>query len=71
MKMKKTFAVDGMKCMHCKANVENALQSLKGVNAAEVDLDKKNVTVDYDEKIVSVNDFQRVVSESGNYELVG
>ncbi len=44
----KTFNVNGMKCMHCKANVENAIQSLDGVQCALADIEAKNVKVDYD-----------------------
>ena len=35
----KTFNVNGMKCVHCKANVENAIQSLVGVQHAEANLE--------------------------------
>ena len=34
------FAVSGMKCVHCKANVENALKSLNGVKSAEANIEK-------------------------------
>ena len=30
------YAVSGMKCVHCKANVENALKALNGVVSAEL-----------------------------------
>lgn len=39
------FPVNGMSCGHCKAAVEKALMSLKGVKSAEVDLAKKSVRV--------------------------
>lgn len=29
--------IEGMKCMHCKASVENALKSIPGVRDAEAD----------------------------------
>ena len=47
------FAVSGMKCVHCKANVENALKSLNGVKSAEANLEKANVNVEYDESVVT------------------
>ena len=47
---KNVYAVSGMKCVHCKANVENALKTLNGVASAEANLDEANVTVEYDEK---------------------
>ena len=33
---KNVYAVSGMKCVHCKANVENALKALNGVVSAEL-----------------------------------
>lgn len=37
--------IDGMKCMHCKASVEKALQAVPGVTAAEVDLEAKTAKI--------------------------
>lgn len=67
--MKKTYTVNGMKCVHCKANVENAIKALAGVNEAEADLAEKNVTVDFDENTVNFNDIKKVVENCGKYEL--
>lgn len=52
---KNVFAVNGMKCVHCKVNVENALKAVTGVQAAEASLDDANVTVEYDENAVTLN----------------
>ena len=35
---KREFKVDGMMCNHCRANVENAIQSVEGVTEVTVDL---------------------------------
>ncbi len=43
--MKKIIAVEGMHCQHCQASVEKALSQIDGVEAAKVDLAKKNATV--------------------------
>lgn len=43
--MEKILVVDGMKCGHCKASVESALNELAGVDFAEVNLDTKEVVV--------------------------
>ena len=43
---KKIFSVNGMKCVHCKANVENAIKCINGVNDAVADIDAKSVTVE-------------------------
>lgn len=66
---KKTFEVSGMKCEHCKANVENALTALNGVVSAQADLEKHQVTVAYDETAVRPAAFKQAVDDSGSYEL--
>ena len=40
-----SFTVEGMMCNNCKAHVEKALLSLKGVKSAEASVENKNVTV--------------------------
>ena len=66
---KKIFSVSGMKCVHCKANVENAIKALNGVNDAVADIDAKNVAVDFDESVVNDSDIKDAVDNSGRYEL--
>ena len=61
--------VEGMTCNHCKAAVENAIRQLSGVESANVDLQKKTVTVQYDESQVSVQQMKEAISEEG-YEVV-
>ena len=46
--MKQTLTVEGMSCVHCKNAVEKAVKGLPGVVAAEVNLEKKSLTVEYD-----------------------
>lgn len=67
--MEKTFTVNGMKCPHCKANVENALKGLAGVNDAVVSLAGHSVDVDYDEKRVTVGQMKEAVDNAGHYEF--
>lgn len=43
--MEKKMVIEGMKCMHCKASVEKALQAVQGVTAAEVDLEAKTAKI--------------------------
>ena len=43
--MEKTMAVEGMKCMHCKASVEKALKAVDGVLDAEADLESKTAVI--------------------------
>ena len=66
---KKIFSVNGMKCVHCKANVENAIKCINGVNDAVADIDAKSVTVDFDDTVVFDTDIKNVVENSGRYEL--
>ena len=40
-----TIRVEGMKCNHCKANVEKAINSIDGVQLAEADLATKTVSI--------------------------
>jgi copper chaperone len=66
---KKIFSVDGMKCVHCKANVENAIKSINGVYDAVADIETKNVTVDFNDALVCDNDIKCAVENSGRYKL--
>ena len=42
--MNKTMKIEGMMCVHCKANVEKALNAIPGVTA-QVDLDAGTAAV--------------------------
>lgn len=66
---KKIFAVSGMKCVHCKANVENAIQTLDGVTSVEANIDEKNVAVDYDDAKLTPEQIKEAVEDAGRYEL--
>ena len=52
--MKKTLKVSGMMCQHCRARVENALNSIEGVKAsvtleppaAEIESERDDLTTD-------------------------
>lgn len=66
---KSVFAVNGMKCVHCKVNVEKALKAVTGVQAAEASLDDANVTVEYDENAVTPERLKEAVEDSGRYEM--
>ena len=43
--MEKKMKIEGMKCMHCKANVEKALSAVPGVTGAEVNLEEKTAVI--------------------------
>ena len=43
--MEKKMKIEGMKCMHCKANVEKALSEVPGVAGAVVNLEEKTAVI--------------------------
>lgn len=67
--MNKTLVVNGMKCEHCKAHVEDALKGLCGVNAVEVSLSDHCVNVDFDENKVNVQTMKDAVEAAGRFEM--
>ena len=61
----KTMVIEGMMCMHCKAHVEKALNSIEGVTAT-VDLDNKTATITGD---VADEILKKAVTDAG-YEVI-
>lgn len=69
--IKKIFKVKGMKCQHCKTNIEKAVKKLEYVSNAEVDLEKGSLTIEYDESvIVSNKQIKEAVEGVGRFELI-
>lgn len=66
---KQTFAVSGMKCVHCKMHVEDALRAVPGVSEALADLAEGQVTVSYDENLVALAMLKQAVEALGRYTL--
>ena len=66
----KVLIVNGMKCEHCKLNVEQALKSVVGVEVAEVNLAEKIVNVSYDENLVKPELLKSVVDALGRFEMI-
>ena len=64
------FTVNGMRCEHCKASVENAIKEIAGVETAEVDLANKTVNVSYDSNLVSPDKIKATVDAIGRFELI-
>ncbi len=62
---KKTFSVEGMGCVKCKAKVEKALNALDGVNNATANLEQKNVSLEFDPSKVSPSQIKSTVDELG------
>lgn len=49
--MQETFTAQAISCEHCKTAIEGALRPIDGVEAADVDIDSKRVTVAYDPEV--------------------
>ncbi len=61
--------VNGMTCGGCVRSVKNVLESIQGVNSAEVSLEKAQVTVTYDPAKADVNRMREAVTDAG-YQVV-
>lgn len=60
--MTHTYKVTGMTCSGCKASVENALQSIKGIKTVEVDLETSKVDISMNHHI-SLEQLQKALPE--------
>ena len=67
--MEKTYTVNGMTCVICKANVEKCLNGIDGVNSAIVSLMDNEVLIDFDESKVNEQLLASSLKQEG-YELV-
>lgn len=63
-----TISVPDIHCDHCKASIESAVGQLAGVEAAQVSVPDRDVTVDYDEGTVSLDQIKAAIVEQG-YDL--
>lgn len=60
---KEILVVEGMKCVHCSAKVENALKKVHV--KAEINLESKTVVVSYNEKKITLEEIKRIIEEVG------
>lgn len=67
--IEKTYVVEGMSCVICKANVEKALRSIEGVKEVSVSLLENEAIINYDENIVNEELLSKVIKDAG-YSLV-
>ena len=63
-KMKKVIIIEGMMCKHCQKHVEDALNSIVGMDNVVVDLISKSATVDCSESITNEM-LEKAVVEAG------
>ena len=66
--MTKTLTIEGMMCAHCVAHVKKALQSVDGVQSADVSLDDKNAIVTLAKDVD--NDVLKAAVIDAGYEVV-
>ncbi|XVF13143.1 hypothetical protein REPUB_Repub08aG0182800 [Reevesia pubescens] len=57
--------INGMTCTSCSSTVEKALQTIRGVQKAQVALATEEAEVHYDPKIVSHSQFMEAVEDAG------
>ena len=63
--MKQVITVKGLKCNHCEANVEHALNKMDGVANVKADREKCLVEVEYAPETVSVNEMMETIEDCG------
>jgi copper chaperone CopZ len=57
--------VDGMICQVCAGTVKHALESVDGVENAEISLEKRNAVIRYDIGKVTLDQLTRVIKDAG------
>jgi Cu+-exporting ATPase len=62
--------VGGMTCVMCSRAIENALSSLEGVSAVNVNLGAEKAAVTYNPRMTTPADMRRVIEEAG-YQYLG
>ena len=70
MMKKATLNISGMGCSGCANSVESALNSLKGVDSASVNLKAEIAEVNFDDTRVQPADFEKAIEEAG-YKMTG
>jgi len=57
--------VEGMTCGHCQMTVKKALENVKGVKSAEVDLENNSALVNYKSDKVTAENLVLAVVDAG------
>ena len=65
--MEKELKVNGMMCVNCQKHVHEALATMAGVSAVDVNLEKGTAKVTADRDIPQ-DEFKKVIEDAG-YEL--
>lgn len=64
-----TLTIEGMSCAHCSAAVKSALEKVRGVISAEVDLSAKTAVVQAKKSALG-SALSNAVTKAG-YEVIG
>jgi copper chaperone len=64
-----TINIKGMSCNHCKMAVEQALQTLQGVESADVDLESNTAQVVFDSSQIDEGKLKAAITQAG-YEVI-
>lgn len=64
-----TINIKGMSCNHCKMAVEQALQTLQGVESADVDLNGNIAQVVFDSNKIDERKLKAAITQAG-YEVL-
>ena len=60
-----SFTVQGMTCPVCAQGVEHRLESIPGVERAQVSYEQKRAEIDYDPRLVKLEQLQQPFEEAG------
>jgi copper chaperone len=63
--------VTGMTCDHCRHKVERALQGVRGVYSAIVDLQDGEAAVDFNDDAVTSDQLLAAVAQAGYHAKLG
>ena len=63
--MEVNIGVYGMTCGHCQKRVADAISSLEGVGAVEVNLEAELATVSFNPQKVSMDDIKEAIRKAG------
>lgn len=61
----RTITVPEIHCEHCKTSIEGALNPLRGVDRALVDIAARQVTVHYDDTVIGPQALVEAIEEQG------
>jgi copper chaperone CopZ len=68
--MKAEIKIEGMHCASCQNNLTKALNRIKGVFSANVNLMNRKAVIEFNEKKVDEEKIKKAISSVGNYRVV-